>query len=435
MRGGKYTAAVILKIEPVKRLQGTLRPPSDKSLTHRAYMLGAIAAGESMVREPLLGEDCEATLRCLRQMGLCAEPDGTGVRLMPADQWSQPHDVIDCGNSGTTMRLMSGLVASRPLDVTMVGDASLSRRPMKRIAEPLRLMGATVEGDTPPLRIKGGNLQSITYESPVASAQIKSAVLLAGLRAQGRTAVIEPSLSRDHTERMLSALGVPVTLSDLGHSVSALDGPAQPVGFEFLVPGDVSSGAFFMVAAAVIDSSVLDVLELGVNPSRTGVLDVLTMAGVELHILREWQELGEPVADIAIQSARGLRPFTIEGAMVPRLIDEIPVLAVLATQCEGTTVIRDARELRVKESDRIELVANGLRAMGAKVETFDDGLAVTGSTPLRSATIDCQLDHRIAMAFAVAGLISDGGVEIAGAEAIGTSFPGFESELRRLTSV
>jgi 3-phosphoshikimate 1-carboxyvinyltransferase len=394
-------------------------------------MLGAIASGESVVRQPLTGEDCEATLRCLAQMGLDFERSGMEVRLKPRE-WMSPKEALDCGNSGTTMRLLAGLIASRPIEVTMVGDASLSKRPMKRIAEPLRLMGATVEGDTPPLHIVGGELEAITYESPVASGQIKSAVLLAGLRAHGRTVVIEPHLSRDHTERMLSALGVPVTQSSAGNSVSALGGPAQPVGFEFLVPGDISSSAFFMVAATLLAESELDIKELGVNPSRTGILDVLTMAGAEVRYLRDWNELGEPVADLRIQGCRDLRAFEINGGLVPRLIDEIPVLAVLATQCEGTSVIRDARELRVKESDRIELTAAGLRAMGAQVETFEDGMAITGPTPLRAARIEANHDHRIAMAFAVAGLIAEGTTEIEGAEAIATSFPTFEAELRRL---
>jgi 3-phosphoshikimate 1-carboxyvinyltransferase len=394
-------------------------------------MLGAIASGESLVRNPLTGEDCEATLRCLAQLGLEFERSGTEVRLRPKE-WVSPADVLDCGNSGTTIRLLSGLTASRPVEVTMVGDPSLSKRPMKRVAEPLRRMGAIVEGDTPPLHINGGDLVAITYESPVASAQVKSAVLLAGLRATGRTVVIEPHLSRDHTERMLSALGVPVMQSSASCSISAVEGPAQPVGFDFLVPGDISSCAFFMVAATLLRDSELDIQELGVNPSRTGILDVLTMVGAEARYLRDWVELGEPVADLRIQGCRELRPFEIGGGLVPRLIDEIPVLAVLATQCEGTSVIRDARELRVKESDRIELTAVGLRSMGAQVETFEDGMAITGPTPLRGSRIEAKHDHRIAMAFTVAGLIAEGMTEIEGAEAISTSFPGFESELRRL---
>ena len=275
-------------------MRGEIRPPSDKSLTHRAYMLGAIAGGESVVRNPLRGEDCEATLRILGQMGLESAPENGSVRLRPAPEWRSPDGDLDCGNSGTTMRLIAGLIASRPIKATMVGDASLSRRPMGRIADPLRLMGAQIEGDTPPLRIRGADLRAITYESPVASAQIKSAVLLAGLRAHGRTVVVEPHLSRDHTERMLSALGVPVTQGTDENAVAAIDGPAQPVGFEFLVPGDISSAAFFMVAAAMLTGASLELKEVGVNPSRTGLLDVLTLAGAEPRILHEWAELGEP---------------------------------------------------------------------------------------------------------------------------------------------
>lgn len=397
-------------------------------------MLGAIASGESVVKAPLEGEDCESTLGCLQQLGLRIEKQGDQVRLMPAAEWIQPNSALDCGNSGTTMRLMAGLLASRPLDTILVGDASLSRRPMKRIAEPLRQMGASIEGDTPPLRIKGGQVNAISYRSPVASGQIKSAVLLAGLRAEGRTEVFEPHLSRDHTERMLSALGVSVAQSVNGEAMSAIEGPAQPIGFEFLVPGDISSSAFFLVAATLLAGSELDLEEMGANPSRTGILDVLTMAGAEPNYVREWNELGEPVANLCVQSCSELKAFEICGALVPRLIDEIPVLAVLATQCEGTTVIRDAAELRVKESDRIELTASGLRAMGAKVETFEDGMAITGPTPLQGARIEANLDHRIAMAFAIAGLIAERKTEIDGAEAIATSFPTFEAELRRLAA-
>lgn len=397
-------------------------------------MFGAIASGESLVRKPLEGEDCESTLHCLRQLGLACDRTGDEVRLRPAPEWAQPTDVLDCGNSGTTMRLMSGLLASRPLDTTLVGDASLSKRPMKRIAEPLRRMGATVEGDTPPLHIVGGPVEAITYESQVASAQVKSAILLAGLRVHGRTVVMEPHLSRDHTERMLSALGVPVSQSSNSHFFAAVEGPAQPIGFEFLVPGDISGAAFFLVATALLQGSEVDFHELGINPSRTGILDVLTMAGAEPRLVREWNELGEPVADIAMLSCRQLRPFEISGGLVPRLIDEIPALAVLATQCHGVSTIRDAGELRVKESDRLELMASGLRAMGAQVETFEDGMAITGPTPLKATKIDAQMDHRIAMAFAIAGLIAEGTTEIEGAEAIATSFPTFESELRRLAS-
>lgn len=422
-----------LTIQTIGCLRGTMRPPSDKSLTHRAYMLGAAAQRQSRVEMPLTGEDCETTLNCLSQMGLQFERDAQGVTIMPIPEWLQPTDPLDCGNSGTTMRLLSGLVASRALDVTMVGDASLSKRPMKRIAEPLRLMGAVVEGDTPPLRVMGNaELTGIQYRSPVASAQIKSCTLLAGLRASGETWVHEPSLSRDHTERMLSALGVSL-FRDEKMGVGVRGGSIWD-GFEFRVPADISSAAFFMVAAAILPTSRLEINDLSINPSRTGIFDVFFEAGIPCVIDEEREELGEPVADIVVAAPfEKKRAFKISGDLVPRLIDEIPVLAVLATQCEGTTVIQDAKELRVKESDRIELVASGLRAMGATVETFDDGMAITGPTKLQGAIIDAHHDHRIAMAFSVAGLVASGETTIEGAEAIFTSFPGFENELKRLS--
>lgn len=422
-----------LTIEPVKALRGQIRPPSEKSLTHRAYMFGAIAEGECVVHNPLRGEDCESTRRCLEQMGLRSEwLSETTIRLRPASDWTQPADVLDCGNSGTTMRLMSGLIASRDLDVTMIGDASLSKRPMKRIAEPLRLMGATVEGDTPPLRIKGSShLKGIDYTSPVASAQIKSCTLLAGLRAEGETWVSEPFKSRDHTERIFKALGIDV-LED-GETRVGVRGGARIPGFEFDVPADISSSAFLMVAAAILPTSRIEIKDLSVNPSRTGILDVFLEAGISAMIEEERLSLGEPVADLVVACPfEKRRAFEISGPLVPRLIDEIPVLAVLATQCEGTSVIRDARELRVKESDRIELVADGLRKMGATVETFDDGMAITGPVKLQGATIEAHHDHRIAMSFAVAGLVAEGTTTIEGAESIATSFPNFESELKRL---
>jgi len=422
-----------LTIQPVKALRGEIRPPSEKSLTHRAYMFGAAATGESVVHNPLRGEDCESTRRCLEQMGLRYEwLSDTSIRLMPSLEWTQPSDVLDCGNSGTTMRLMSGFVASRDLDVTMVGDASLSKRPMKRIAEPLRLMGATVEGDTPPLHIVGSSsLKGIDYVSPVASAQIKSCTLLAGLRASGETWVSEPFKSRDHTERMLTALGVEV-MED-GETRVGVRGGSSFGGFEFDVPADISSSAFLMVAAAILPTSRIVIRDLSVNPSRTGILDVFLEAGISAIVDEERLSLGEPVADLVVACPfEKKRAFEISGALVPRLIDEIPVLAVLATQCEGTTVIKDAKELRVKESDRIELVADGLRRMGAEVETFEDGMAIQGPVKLQGTSIEAHHDHRIAMAFAVAGLAAEGETTIDGAESIATSFPGFEDELKRL---
>ncbi|MFQ3588486.1 MAG: 3-phosphoshikimate 1-carboxyvinyltransferase [Fimbriimonadaceae bacterium] len=426
-----------LRIVRPASLVGEFRPPSDKSLTHRAYLFAAIADGPSCVRAPLVGEDCEATLRALQAMGLTVErrhPEE--LLLTPAPEWRPPSGDVDCGNSGTTMRLLAGLIASRPIAARLVGDASLSRRPMKRIAVPLRLMGAEVEGDTPPLSVRGrADLTGIDYVSPVASAQVKSAVLLAGLRASGETWVSEPNPSRDHTERMLAGAGVEVLG---GPGRVGVRGGSRLRGFEFEVPADISSAAFFMVAAAMLPETSLVVRDLDVNPTRTGLLDVFAQVGVPTEIQTRRESFGEPVADLAVGSLFGRRgpgggrPFAIEGALVPRLVDEIPVLAVLATQLEGVSHIRDARELRVKESDRIEVVAQGLRAMGAKVETREDGMSIEGPTRLRGARIDAVGDHRIAMAFAVAGLVADGETLVSGAEAIATSYPQFESHMHRL---
>lgn len=390
-------------------------------------MFASVATSPSEISMPLTGGDARSTAACLRQLGVSVEWDDT-IQVVPAE-WRSPSAPLDCGNSGTTMRLLSGLLASRPLECTLVGDHSLSRRPMKRIAEPLRLMGATVEGDTPPLHLVGGDLQGIRYVSPVASAQIKSCVLLAGLRASGETWVREPELSRDHTERMLAGLGVTVMRGEEGVGVR---GGASWEGFSIRIPGDISSAAFFMVAAAILPGAELTVEELSINPTRTGLLDVFAQCGIPVEIANERELLGEPVADVTVRTAPVLKPFQIDGPLVPRLIDEIPVLAVLASQCEGTSEIRDARELRVKESDRIENVAQGLRTMGVPVETFDDGMAIEGPVSLRGAVIDVDGDHRIAMAFAIAGLIAEGETILEGAEAIATSFPTFESELYRL---
>lgn len=397
-------------------------------------MLGAIASGPSVIHRPLRGEDCASTLRCLIEMGLRHEPIGDdSIRLVPAHDWAEPRSALDCGNSGTTMRLLAGLIASRPIKATLIGDTSLSRRPMARVAEPLRLMGATVQGERAPLEIMGTHLHGIDYGTPVSSAQIKSCVLLAGLRAAGETRVTEPSPSRDHTERMLAATGA--TIAKPNATTTVLAGGESLVPFEFAVPGDISSAAFWLCAAAMLPSSVLMLANVGVNPTRTGVLEVLAQAGQRVETENQRHELGEPVADLHMESSSALNAFQIGGDLVPRLVDEIPVLAVLATQCEGVSTIRDAAELRVKESDRIEAVANGLRSMGAKVEAHTDGLTIAGPTPLRGANIDAAGDHRLAMAFAVAGLVADGKTVIENAESVLTSYPEFEKDLRSVTHV
>lgn len=421
-----------LRTHRVASLRGSLRAPSDKSLSHRAYLLGSIADGPSLVKNVLQGEDCQATRECLRQLGCGFERiSETEERILPGP-WRAPDRPLDCGNSGTTMRLLAGLLAGHDVEATLVGDASLSRRPMKRVAEPLRLMGAQIEGDHAPLVIRGGGLKGIRYESPVASAQIKSAILLAGLFAEGVTAVKEPAASRDHTERMLRACGVEVWERD-GWIEVAGDAALSP--FEFDVPSDISSAAFWMVAASLVPEAELTWTDVGVNPSRSGILDIAKQCGIRLEVQEGSDRLGEPVADITVWNTPDLKPFEIRGDLVPRLIDEIPILAVLATQANGTSLIRDAEELRVKESDRIETMATALRQMGATIETYSDGMAITGPTPLRGAEFEVHGDHRVAMSLAIAGLVADGETVVHGAETIRSSYPTFEADLWRLAVV
>lgn len=420
------------------RLRGSVRPPSDKSLTHRAFLFAAMAgSGPSRIENPLLGEDCLATVDCLQELGAdieifeAGEFASTPFALVTPATWTSPDVSLDCGNSGTTMRLLAGVLASKPgLDARMVGDASLSRRPMRRIVDPLRLMGASIDGETPPLTISGRLLSGIHYMSPVASAQVKSCLLLAGLSATGETWVSEPSMSRDHTERMFEALGI--DLMSEGDLAVGVRGGQTLDALDFDVPGDISSAAFLLVAGLLVPGSEVILTAVGTNPTRTGILDVSRQCGAEVWLENERETSGEPIGDVIVRATPQLAPFTISGDLVPRLVDEIPVLAVLATQCEGTTTIRDASELRVKESDRIETVASGLRAMGASVETFEDGMAITGPTPLRSTTIDAEGDHRIAMAFAVAGLIASGDTTILNSQSVRTSYPEFEEHLRAL---
>lgn len=419
-----------LRISKAAALQGEIRVPGDKSITHRALLFAAAAESPSVIHDPLWGNDCISTARCLQQLGIeiVREPDGP-VKVSPSE-WQQPESALDCGNSGTTMRLLSGMIASRDLRATLTGDASLQKRPMKRIAEPLRRMGAGFEGDFPPITIQGsGQLEGITYSMPVASAQVKSCALLAGARASGRTTVIEPAPSRDHTERLLRALGVSVHLNDNRVSI---EGGASWNGFELTVPGDISSAAFWMVAGLLVPESRLRLTNVGLNPTRSGILDVLAQVGAQITVEPRGVSMGEPVGDVFVESLEMGMPFTISGNLVPRLIDEIPVLCVLASQLDGRSEIRDAAELRVKESDRIELVARNLREMGVHVETFEDGLAVHGPTKLKGAQVEAHLDHRIAMAFAVAGLIADGETEILESQTIDTSYPGFLDDLNRV---
>ncbi len=424
----------LLRVPP-GRLQGHFRPPGDKSISHRAVLLGALSKGITVARNFLRAQDTDSTVACVRALGVPVDVWGNTVRVHGRTAWRAPEGVLDAGNSGTTLRLLCGLVSGQPLEVVLDGDPSLRRRPMDRVAEPLRRMGAEVqarEGRFPPVRVRGGHLRAVRYELPVASAQVKSAILLAGLYAQGATTVVEPHASRDHTERMLRAMGVDVRTRPLGGGPVEVEvaGPARPAPVELVVPGDFSSAAFFVAAAAAQPGAELVVEEVGLNPTRTGLLDVLREMGADVELDHVKEVAGEPVGALVVRGRR-LRGVEVDGQRLPRLIDEVPALAVAAAAAEGVTVVRDAAELRVKESDRIRTVVRALRAVGVLAEELPDGLVVYGGR-IRGGTVDSVGDHRIAMAFAVAGLLSEEGVAVEGAECAAVSFPDFERWLRTL---
>ncbi|HSS62211.1 MAG TPA: 3-phosphoshikimate 1-carboxyvinyltransferase [Candidatus Limnocylindrales bacterium] len=418
---------MIATVRPGRRLDGTLKVPGDKSISHRALIFGAIADGESHVRHLSRGADVAATMGCLRALG--AQVDGStvqgrGLRGLQAAAWP-----LNCGNSGTTMRLLAGLLAAQDFASELIGDESLSRRPMDRVVEPLREMGAAA--DWPPLRVGGRTpLHGIDYASPIPSAQVKSAILLAGLFAGGRTSVTEPVRTRDHTEVMLAAMGASVTVEGLRVEI----GPAERLEpLDFDVPGDFSSAAFWIVAAGLVDGSDVKLTGLGVNPTRTAMADVLEARGFRIRRANPRLEAGEPVADLAVTPAHDLRAMRVEGGVAAQMIDELPVLAVAATQAAGTSVISGAGELRVKESDRLAAMESGLTAMGADIEATEDGWVINGPRRLEGARVDSAGDHRIAMALAVAALIADGKTEIEGAECVDVSYPGFFDDLEYLT--
>jgi len=425
-----------LRVKKIKEFSAELTVPGDKSISHRALMFAALSNGPCEITGFLAGEDCIATRNALDAMGVEIETlseDGTRIRVHGCrGEFRAPAEAIDCGNSGTTMRLLSGILAGCPFETTLFGDESLSRRPMNRIALPLEKMGAQIRGQgercTPPITITGrAKLTPVRYESPVSSAQIKSAILLAGLRADGRTSVTEPHPSRDHTERMLNYLLVKNVRE--GDTVSIWGGQV-PESRDIEVPGDISSAAFWIVAAAARPGARLLVERVGLNPTRVGILKVISRMGAKL--VERVDEAGcEPMGSIEVTGCR-LKATEIGGAEIPTLIDEIPVLAVAAALAEGTTVIRDAQELRVKESDRIAAVSQSLRRMGVPVEEFADGMEITGVETLQGAEIHSLGDHRIAMAFAVAGLFAEGETVIHGVECVETSYPGFLREIQAL---
>ena len=413
--------------------------PGDKSISHRALMLGAIASGETTIEGLLLGEDPRSTAKCFSLMGAKISElnaERVTVRGVGIGQLEEPVEVLDAGNSGTTMRLMLGILASHPgRFYAVTGDSSLRSRPMSRVIQPLQQMGAQIWGrktnSLAPLGILGQQLKAIHYRSPIASAQVKSCILLAGLMADGETTVTEPALSRDHSERMLRAFGAKLSVDRETCSVT-VSGGAQLQGQNVIVPGDISSAAFWLVAGAIVPGSELVVENVGINPTRTGILEALEMMGADIQLQNQREAAGEPVADILVRSSSQLRGCTIAGDLIPRLIDEIPILAVAATFASGNTIIRDAAELRVKESDRLAVIATELNRMGAQITELPDGLEITGGTPLTGADVDSYTDHRIAMSLAIAALNATGITNIHRAEAAAISYPDFTATLQQV---
>ncbi len=421
-------------IKPAHSLKGEIHIPGDKSISHRSVMFGALANGMTEVTHFLQGADCLSTISCFQKLGIPIENTNGCIRIQGKGLHGlrPPACVLDVGNSGTTMRLLSGILAGQPFSSTLNGDASIQKRPMKRIITPLREMGAAVSGadgtDCAPLFINGAPLHGIDYQSPVASAQVKSCILLAGLYADTKTSVTEPSLSRNHTELMLRSFGAEITCSD---TTATILPDAVLTGQKIDVPGDISSAAYFIAAALLVPNAEVLIHNVGVNPTRDGILRAAKAMNADITRLNEHQVSGEPVCDLLVRSS-SLTATTVEGSLIPTLIDEIPVLAVLAAYANGTTVIRDAAELKVKESNRIETIVSNLKRMGADVEATEDGMVIYGGKPLHCAEIDPHADHRIAMAFAVAALCAQGGAEILNAECASVSYPSFYKDLQSL---
>jgi len=426
-----------IELHKAGHFRGEFSPTPDKSISHRAVLFSSLAKGRSVIRNFLRAEDPLSTLRACRALGADIDDSGddiivrgTGIRCL-----AEPSDVIDCGNSGTTMRLLAGVLSGNAIFSVLTGDASLRMRPMARIIQPLRLMGAEIlaraENKYPPLAIKGGALKGITYSMPIASAQVKSALVLAGLCAAGQNRITEPAQSRDHTERMLPAFGADVAVDGLSVTVNS---GGELLGTDITVPGDFSSAAFFIVAAILVRNADITITGVGINPTRTGLLRVLREMGAAIEISHIREVSGEAVADIHCRGSAALNAITVTGEQIPALIDEFPVLCVAATQAAGVTTIRGAEELRVKESDRIRTMVTELRKMGAEVDEFHDGLSISGGRPLRGAVIESYGDHRVAMAMTVAGLIAEGSTTVHGISYVNISFPGFFQLLRTLTA-
>ncbi len=423
-----------MKLTRVKGFKGEVTVPGDKSISHRSIMLGSLAKGDTEVYGFLQGADCLSSIDCFRKMGVGIENKGDIVVIhgRGLHGLQSPKDTLDVGNSGTTTRLMSGILAAQNFTSRVNGDASIQKRPMKRIMTPLSMMGADIvselKNDCAPLIIKGKQLKGIHYDSPVASAQVKSAILFAGLYADGDTSVTEPAVSRNHTELMFEKFGVDIKCE--GKTVTVK--PATELyAKNVYVPGDISSAAYFMVAGAITPNSEITIKNVGINPTRDGIIRVFEMMGANMKVEKTSGDIGEPTADITV-STSNLKGCVIGGDIIPTLIDEIPAIAILACFADGETVIKDAQELKVKESNRIDVMVNNLKAMGADIEATDDGMIIHGGKPLHGAVIDSKLDHRIAMSFAVAAMNADGETEILGSECVDISYPKFYEDMRNL---
>lgn len=418
----------------VSKLNGEINIPGDKSISHRSIMFGAISEGTTTVTNFLTGDDCLSTISCFQKLGveIIVEEEKVTIHGNGLEGLKEPSEVLDVGNSGTTIRLMLGILAGRPFLSTIMGDTSIGKRPMTRVTKPLKEFGAIIDGrnsgEYTPITVRGGNLKGIEYVLPVASAQVKSSILFAGLQAEGRTTIIEPSKTRDHTERMIGHFGGEVEVDGLTVSVT---GGQTLKGTEVHVPGDISSAAFFLVAGAIVPNSEITLRNVGLNPTRTGIIDVMQEMGADIQMVNEQTDAFEPVCDISIRTS-SLKGMTIAGDMIPRLIDEIPVIALLATQAEGVTVIKDAEELKVKETNRIDTVVEELTKLGARIEATDDGMIIYGKSTLSGGTVSSHGDHRIGMMLAIAGLICQDETNLENQEAISVSYPNFFTHLESL---
>lgn len=421
-------------------LKGKVTVPGDKSISHRCIMFGSIANGTTEVHNFLTGADCLATIRCFRTLGIDIEENGSTVIVHGKGLrgLQSPTDILDVGNSGTTTRLLSGILAGQPFESKLSGDESLNSRPMKRIMDPLTQMGANISSilrnNCAPLYISPSRLRGIHYDSPVASAQVKSCILLAGLYAEGETSVTEPSLSRNHTELMLKEFGADIRSTyalDSTRATASIRPCKELYGQKITVPGDISSAAYFIAAGLIVPDSEILIENVGINPTRAGILRVCEDMGGDITLLNERTQGGEKIADILVRTSR-LHGIRIEGDIIPTLIDEIPIIAVMAAAAEGTTVIKDAAELKVKETDRIETVTDNLKAMGCSVTPTSDGMIITGGRPLHGASIHTLLDHRIAMAFSIAALIAKGTTRILDSKCVDVSYPTFYDTFEQL---